>query len=101
MPGYEEVTRLGHTANEMTLMINNISIKLGSARKCQNVIASGGIKNFLDGFYHIRTSKIPALYAQASPFLKYTLQGEESLNKFIESQLAGYRMAMRTLTIKQ
>jgi hypothetical protein len=42
-----------------------------------------------------------AIYAQASPFLKYALEGEESLHTFIESQLAGYKMANRTLKIKQ
>jgi len=101
MPGYEEVTRLGHSANEMTSMVNELVAELGANVYCQNIIVSGGIKNFLDGYYHVNKVHMPAIYAQASPFLKYTLAGEKALHKFIESQLAGYQMANRTLKIKE
>ena len=101
MPGYEEVTRIGHTAHEMTTIVNRLMDELGSQCLCKNSIVSGGIRNFLDGYYHVTKSKMQAIYAQASPFLKYALQGEESLHTFIESQLAGYKMANRTLKIKQ
>ena len=101
MPGYQDVVRIGHTADEMTNIINGLMEELGTQCHCQNIIVSGGIKSFLDGYYHISKSKMPAIYAQASPFLKYTLEGEEALHTFIESQLAGYKMAKRTLTIKQ
>jgi isopentenyl-diphosphate Delta-isomerase len=100
-PGYEEVTKIGHTAYEMADMANELMAALGNDVACKNIIISGGIKNFLDGYYFVNKVNMPAIYAQASPFLKYTMQGAEALDKFIESQIAGFQMASKTLRIKE
>jgi hypothetical protein len=42
-----------------------------------------------------------SLYAQASPFLKYALEGEDALNQFVEAQIKGLALAYTYLTLKE
>lgn len=97
---YEAVAHLGHTATEMTqmaaAMVNDPSIEV----KCRNFIVSGGIRNFLDGYYYIRQIPHAAMYAQASAFLKYALLGEKELFEYTAAQLRGLEMAYTYLTPK-
>jgi hypothetical protein len=44
---------------------------------------------------------MPSLYAQASPFLKYALEGEDALNQFVEAQVKGLALAYNYLTLKE
>lgn len=97
---YKPLVRIGHTAAQMVNMLNEISSK-GNDHRCKKVIISGGIKNFLDGYYYIRKSKTPAIYAQASAFLKYARNDYEDLKLFIESQIKGLELAYSYLRIKE
>jgi len=67
--------------------------------KTKNVIISGGVKNFLDGYYLTQLCNMPSLYAHASAFLKYALNYDE-LKKFTEYQIEGLKMAHAFLRIK-
>ena len=96
-------THVGHSAEEMCQMVNEILLQMREAEKTspvKTIIASGGIKNFLDGYYAIQKVNHSAIYAQASPFLKYALQGQEPLDQYIESQIEGLKMAQAYLTVK-
>lgn len=97
----EPVQHVGHSAYEMTNWVNQLAAELGDRVQCKQIIVSGGISNFLDGYYHLKKLTMPSLYAQASPFLKYALEGEAALNQFVESQIKGLKLAYTYLHLKQ
>lgn len=97
---YEPFTKIGHTAAEMLEMANHLS-DTHKDLKCNQLIISGGIKNYLDGHYLIHRAKIPAIYAQASAFLKYSQADYESLQKFTAGQIEGLQMAKTVLKIRE
>jgi len=91
--------QVGVGADEMVDLINSMILQ-GEKFSCNQLIISGGIKDYLDGYYLTQKSILPAVYAQASMFLKYS-QGEYAqLRQFISDQLEGYRMAKSYLTLK-
>jgi isopentenyl-diphosphate Delta-isomerase len=95
----EPVSRIGHDAFEMTDMINDIlqeNIKV----RCRQIIISGGIRSFLDGYYLISRCKLPAIYGQASGLLEFAAQSYEDLRKFMECQVEGIKLARAYLVIK-
>lgn len=67
----------------------------------KQVIISGGIKNFLDGYYFIRKSHVPAIYGQASMFLRYAREDYETLREFTLNQIRGLEVAYAYLTLKE
>lgn len=97
---YEDVIALGHSAYEMVDFLNAAIEELGTQRKCNNVIISGGIKNFLDGYYLTSKANIPAIYGQAAPFLKQANESQEALNTFAETQIKGLLMAQKFLKVR-
>ena len=97
---FGDVVALGHSAEEMVTFLNEAVDKMGSERKCQNVIISGGVKNFLDGYYYISKSKMDAIYGQAAPFLKYANESQEALDEYAKSQIKGLLMAKGLLRVK-
>lgn len=97
---FEPFIRAGHTAGQMLDMVNHLA-ETRNDLKCGQLIISGGIRSYLDGYYHVSRSKLPAIYAQASAFLKHS-QGEyEQLRRFVAGQIEGYRMAQALLKIRQ
>lgn len=97
---YEPFTRIGHTAFEMLETVNRLADTHKNLR-CKQLIISGGIGNYLDGYYLVSRSKIPAIYAQASTFLKHSQSDYESLQKFVAGQIEGLRMAKQFLKIRE
>lgn len=91
---------IGHTADEMVDLSNSLANELGNKIKCPTIIISGGIKNFLDGYYYIKKSKINALYGQASEFLKRAKQSQKALDEYIRYQVEGLQLARTFLTLK-
>jgi isopentenyl-diphosphate delta-isomerase len=96
---YGPVSRIGHDAAEMTAMINAI-VESGSMPGCRQIIISGGITSFLDGYWLINRCKLPAIYGQASEFLKYASRSYEDLKKFVEYQVQGLKLASAYFVIK-
>lgn len=97
---YKDVVALGHGAEEMVEFLNNTVEKMGNDRKCNNVIISGGVKNFLDGYYYTSKADLNAVYGQAAPFLKYANDSQEALDEFAKFQIDGLLMAQRLLRVK-
>lgn len=97
---YEDIVELGHSADEMLGFLNHSVEELGNKRQCKNVIISGGVKNFLDGYYLTSKSKLPAIYGHASPFLKFANESQTALDQFSELQIKGLLMAHQFLKIK-
>lgn len=97
---YEDVIAIGHSAEEMVGFLNASIETLGEQRQCNQVIISGGVKNFLDGYYLTSKAKIPAIYGQASPFLKHANESQDALDAFAEIQIKGLLMAHNFLKIR-
>jgi isopentenyl-diphosphate delta-isomerase len=95
----EPLSYIGHDAEEMVDFVNEIAGKDENIR-CRQLIISGGIKSFLQGYYLIRKSWLPAVYGQASSFLKYAQEGYEPLRQYIQDQLKGLQLAYAYLRLK-
>jgi isopentenyl-diphosphate delta-isomerase len=96
---YEPLTFVGHTAEDMVDMVNHI---LGTEKDviCRQLIISGGIKSFLDGYYLVEKSNLPAIYGQAGGLLMHARGSYESLREYIGYQVKGYQLAKAYLTPK-
>jgi isopentenyl-diphosphate Delta-isomerase len=92
-------SNIGHSAEEMVSFVNSI-IERGETIECRQVIVSGGIKSFIDGYYLIRKIKLPAIYGQASSMLKYAKGKYEELYKFVDMQIKGLRLAYTYLSVR-
>jgi len=87
-------TKVGHSAIEMITFANTLVDELGEKVLCNELIISGGIHNFLDGFYCIKKSKIKSIFGQASAFLKYAIEDTpDELIRFTQKQIEGLSLA--------
>lgn len=93
------ISRIGHDALEMTAMVNSLCKKENIL--CKQVIISGGITSFLDGYYLINYCDLPAVYGQASGFLKFARDSYEELYNFVQRQVEGIKLAQAYLRIKE
>ena len=97
---FKKLVHIGHSAEEMVQLTNAIQAELGNKMRCQQVIISGGIKDFLDGHYLMSQLQMPSIYGQASGFLKHA-QGEyETLQQYVSDQIEGLKLAKAYLKIK-
>jgi isopentenyl-diphosphate delta-isomerase len=97
---FEPLTKIGHSAAEMVDLSNQLFEELGEKASCKQLIISGGVRNFLDGYYLVEKAKVPAIYGQASAFLKHARGSYEELYRFVDLQIKGYRVAEQFLRIK-
>ena len=97
---YEPFSRVGHDAFEMTEYINTL-VGDNDLSSYPQLIISGGIGTFMDGYYLISKSKLPAIYGQASGFLKHAEKGYESLREYVHYQKQGLSLASAYLRIKK
>lgn len=95
------MAQVGHTALEMVQFVQWIFRELGSSNLgCHQIIVSGGLQSFLDGYYLVQKLPCPGLYGQASPLLKYAKESYELLEQFISWQLRGWQFAENYLQVK-
>lgn len=97
---YGPVSEIGHSIGEMISFINEAIQRNGDAVKCKEFILSGGIRNFLDGYYWMEKIDASAIYGQASGFLKYANESQEALDNYILSQIEGLQLAHTYLKVK-
>jgi len=90
---------LGHNATEMVEMVNSISDQ--QQLFCKHLIISGGIQNFLDGYYLTKKSTLPALYGMANVLLQHALSSKDELFNFIKAEVEGYKFASNFLSLKK
>lgn len=96
---YDSISRVGHTAMEMVDWINMLTMDNASIH-CKQFIISGGIKDFLDGYYLMQHLRWPSVYGMASQFLKYATESQEALEEFISRQVKGLQLAHAYLQVK-
>jgi isopentenyl-diphosphate Delta-isomerase len=97
---YGSLAAIGHSAVEMVDFTNEIIAELGDKRRCGQVIVSGGIQDFLDGFYCVKKLPIPAVYGQASAFLKHAQGDYATLRNFVDAQIQGLELAEAFLKVR-
>lgn len=95
----ESMVYVGQTAREMVRDINEIATNAKTV--CKQVIISGGIKTFLDGYYLMEKCDLKSVYGLASSILKYANQGYEELHKYIQAQKEGLAIARSYLKIAE
>ncbi|WP_321295242.1 isopentenyl-diphosphate delta-isomerase [Marinifilum fragile] len=96
---YDPLTKIGHTANQMLEWTNAI-VESNKDIKCKELIISGGIHSFIDGYFLTEKSKLPAIYGQASELLKYAKDSYSDLQSYIQSQIEGLKIAKAFLRLK-
>lgn len=95
------IIKVGHSADEMVEMSNNLMQELGNEAKCTHFIVSGGVKDFLDGYYlKSKMHSKSVLYGQASGFLQHSMGSFEELDRYVSLQIEGLKMAYAFLRIK-
>ncbi|MDG2449411.1 MAG: isopentenyl-diphosphate delta-isomerase [Saprospiraceae bacterium] len=95
---HSEFINLGHTAEEMVQFINDIS-RDNIKAKMKHIIISGGVKDYLSGYYLNKKCELNSVYGQASSFLNHALGNYSDLAKYVEAQIEGYKMAAQYLTV--
>ena len=96
---YSPLSLIGHSAGEMLEVINDLAAN-DPERKCNEIIISGGIRSFLDGYYFLSKSKLPAVFGQASAFLKYARGDYQELRSFVTRQIEGLTFAKAYLVAR-
>ena len=94
------LARVGHTAHEMIQYIDELEWRLKEDMLCKQFIISGGVRNFLDGYYLMEQLPYPCVIGQASTMLKYAQESEEALSNFVQQQINGLLFAKAFLKIK-
>lgn len=89
----------GHNAYEMVEMVNEIV--MDHPVHCRQIIVSGGIKNFLDGYYLTQKSAIQAVYGMAGVVLQHAMSSKKDLWDFLKAETEGYKYAKAFLKIKE
>lgn len=97
---FEKIAAVGHTASEMLGWANTLKTELGARCEVKNLILSGGVADFLDGYYLTQKSTFPAVYGQASGFLKHAQGDYSELRAFAQSQIRGLELANAFLNVK-
>ena len=97
---YSALALVGHTAEEMVQLTNQLVEDLGSDLRTRQVIISGGVKDFLDGYYLIRKSTLTAVYGQASGFLRHARSDYSTLRSYVVAQIEGLELANAYLKIR-
>lgn len=108
---FEPLAHIGHSAEEMVKFCNeiksdyhnNLENKVrhnGKNIKCNQIIISGGVKTFLDGYYLTEKINFDAIYGQASGFLKHARGSYEELQAYTEGQLNGLKVAKQFLKVR-
>lgn len=100
LEAYQPLAQVGHSAEEMADMCNQLLDELGPERQCGQLIISGGIRDFLDGYYLTRKVKLPAVYGKASGFLRHARGDYEELRRYVDTQVRGLEIANAYLVVK-
>lgn len=97
---YTGLAQVGHSALEMVHIANSLTSDQTNQFKCKQTIISGGVSDYLDGYYLTEKLNHSAIYGQASGFLKHAMDDYEKLQQHIESQIKGLQMAHQFLSVR-
>ena len=97
----EPLSLIGNNADHIIDEINKFAESHNSALKCKSIIISGGVKNFLDGYYLMQKCSLDSVYGQASAFLEYAREDYDQLKEFIQLQIEGLKLATSYLKLRE
>lgn len=97
---YGRLANIGHSAEEMVHLCNQLVDELAQQRQCSQLIISGGIRHFLDGYYLTEKCTLPSIYGQASQFLKHARGDYETLQAYVKTQIQGLALSKTYLSLK-
>lgn len=97
---FDRLATVGHSAGDMLDSANALVAELGDRCRVRHLIISGGVRDFLDGFYLLEKSALPALYGQASGFLQYARGDYGELRDYVATQVRGLELASAFLKVK-
>lgn len=97
---YGPLASVGEPAGDMVTYVNKI-LTDDAGINCRQIIISGGIKSFLDGFYLMKRLHTPSIFGQASGFLRHAKEGYDELHQYVRYQVNGLNLANSYLTIRK
>ncbi|MFN4080851.1 MAG: isopentenyl-diphosphate delta-isomerase [Saprospiraceae bacterium] len=95
---FGKIASVGHSAGEMLEFVRQI-VQTDVVRT-RSLILSGGVGDFLDGYYLLRRSPLPAAYGQASGLLAHAQGDYAELRAFVEAQIRGLELAFAYLHVR-
>ena len=99
LTSFEAFAKVGHTAEEMTKMINEVVSKSNNYT-CKQIIISGGITHVLDGYYLQQLCKLPSVIGMGSTLLKVASGKYEELQNYLQQVEKSYQLASTYLKIR-
>lgn len=97
---YSKLALVGHSAEDMVNISNRVLEELGDKAQCQQVIISGGVRSFLDGYYLVNKLNTNSVYGQASAFLKHARDDYEALYDYVKAQIEGLELCYAYLKVR-
>mgnify|MGYP003706655671 CR=1 FL=1 len=98
---YDKVAAWGHSAEEMVGFYNQIDEEILSLNRKADIIISGGVRDFMDGYYLTNKINGNAIYGQASAFLKHARGSYAELEEYVELQIKGLALASTYLSLRR
>lgn len=95
---YQPFAFVGQTAHQMVKTVNQLLQEVEKP-SCRQLIISGGLKNYLDGYHLTSLSQLPAVYGMASAVLKHATGDYNELKTYIGNQLKAFRLAQQYLKL--
>ena len=80
--------------------VNQACAELGDRCQVRHLIISGGVDDFLDGYYLLKKSALPAVYGQASAFLRHARGEYADLRAYATAQVRGLELADAFLQVR-
>ncbi|ASB47715.1 beta/alpha barrel domain-containing protein [Alkalitalea saponilacus] len=96
---FESFKNVGHTAEEMTQIVNEI-VESNHEINCRQVIVSGGITDVLQGHFLAKKCKLPAVFGMGSAFLKHATEDYSSLKQYVQQIKQSILIAEQYLMLK-
>lgn len=90
---FAPLTRVGHTAAQMVGYANDAVAALKDRCLVRQLIISGGVQDFLEGYDLTQKSALTAVYGQASAFLRHAQGDYETLRLYVLEQRRGLELA--------
>jgi len=97
----DPICYVGHEPDEMIDMVHNILDGHQDDVRCKHFIISGGVKDYLDGYYYNQRLRCRSIYGQAAGFLKHAHGAYDDLAYYVDQQVRGYQFAKSYLSIKR